>query len=285
MVDLTSVDSTANATSLSCINTFRATCRQRTKRLLHSLSKVFIFGYIPLVHSIVLLLEMAIVAQIARRYDQYFDKRPVLTMMVTNSVLNGIADTVAQTVTSIRRRAAHDAKYAKNHSLDIELDEKIDQTLPHHGDKLIPTHSAHHHLPPPFDFNRLARFAFWGFVIAPFQFKWLQFLQRKFPLTANSSTLPTLKRVALDQICFAPMGLVGFFTYMTYAEGGDTEQVKKRLKNVFWPTLKANYMLWPMVQLINFRLMPLQFQLPFASTVGIAWGTYLSLTNSSSEDD
>jgi protein Mpv17 len=184
----------------------------------------------------------------------------------------------------VRRRAAFDASVAKSHEFGIELDQKLDQALPHYGEELVPTHSSTQHLPPPFDFERLARFASWGFVVAPFQFKWLQLLQRTFPLTSASATLPALKRVAMDQTLFAPAGLLGFFTYMTYSEGGDTGAVKKRLGNVFFPTLKANYMLWPAVQLLNFRVMPLQFQLPFASTVGIAWGTYLSLTNSSSED-
>lgn len=49
------------------------------------------------------------------------------------------------------------------------------------------------------------------------------------------------------------------------------------------PTLKANYILWPAVQMINFRLMPLQFQIPFVSTIGIAWTAYLSLTNASED--
>lgn len=244
---------------------------------------------------------MAIVAQLVRRYEQYFDKRPVVTMMITNSVrrfsptaptnhptnfrtdlttqvLNGIADTVAQSVTAIRRNAAFDPTRG-----DIELDVKLDQKLPHYGDELVPTHSSTHMLPPPFDFGRLVRFASWGFIIAPFQFRWLRLLQKTFPITATSATLPALKRMACDQIFFAPLGLVGFFSYMTYAEGGDTQAVKKRLGNVFVPTIKANYMLWPAVQLLNFRVMPLQYQLPFASTVGIAWGTYLSLTNSSAE--
>lgn len=222
---------------------------------------------------------MAIVAQLVRRYDHYFDTRPVLTMMVTNSILNGIADTVAQTVTAVRRRSVLDSTASnKPDKLAIELDEK----LPHYGDELIPTHSTHL-LPPPFDFERLIRFASWGFVIAPFQFKWLKFLSRVFPLTSTSATVPALKRVAMDQFIFAPVGLTAFFTYMTYAEGGNTQAVKKRLSHVFIPTLKANYILWPAVQLLNFRVIPLQFQLPFASTVGIAWGTYLSLTNSSAD--
>jgi len=46
---------------------------------------------------------------------------------------------------------------------------------------------------------------------------------------------------------------------------------------------RSNYILWPAVQMINFRLIPLKFQLPFASSWGILWGMYLSLTNSAAE--
>jgi protein Mpv17 len=68
---------------------------------------------------------------------------------------------------------------------------------------------------------------------------------------------------------------------------------------MYIPTLKANWMLWPAVQVINFRLMPIQFQVvslptpplhmlliknqPFVSSVGIAWTAYLSLTNAAED--
>lgn len=218
-------------------------------------------------------------------------------MMITATILGGISDTLAQTVTAIRRRAikdplSNDNGYppSKSKQVSIELDEK----LPHYGHELLPAHATHSAtLPPPFDFQRLARFMAYGFIIAPVQFKWLQFLQRSFPFdaaaaaaagTSSAAALtPVLKRVALDQLVFSPIGLVAFFSYMTLAEGGSLADVKARLSTIYIPTMKANYMVWPAVQLLNFRVMPLQFQLPFGSTVGIAWGTYLSLTNSSTE--
>lgn len=48
---------------------------------------------------------------------------------------------------------------------------------------------------------------------------------------------------------------------MTVAEGGGKRAVEHKLRDMYVPTLKANYLVWPAVQLINFRLMPLQFQL------------------------
>jgi hypothetical protein len=56
-------------------------------------------------------------------------------------------------------------------------------------------------------------------------------------------------------------GIAFFFTVMTVAEGGGRRAVSHKLQDMYVPTLKANYMVWPAVQLINFRLMPIQFQL------------------------
>lgn len=94
---------------------------------------------------------------------------------------------------------------------------------------------------------------------------------------------PALQRMAMDQLIFAPIGLGFFFTFMTVAEGGGRKAVTKKFQDVYVPALRANYMLWPMVQMINFRVMPVQFQIPFVSSVGIAWTAYLSLTNSADE--
>lgn len=48
---------------------------------------------------------------------------------------------------------------------------------------------------------------------------------------------------------------------MTVAEGGGKRAVEQKLRDMYLPTLKANFMVWPLVQIINFRLMPIQFQL------------------------
>lgn len=48
---------------------------------------------------------------------------------------------------------------------------------------------------------------------------------------------------------------------MTIAEGGGKRAVTHKLRDMYLPTLKANYMVWPAVQLLNFRVIPLQFQL------------------------
>lgn len=222
---------------------------------------------------------MALVARLTARFNSYYDERPsahapsfpiqplndsnisippVMTMMVTNAVLGGIADTVAQSITAIRERAVRKpGGVTKDDGIAIEIHE-LDRKNPLYDRDLIPDSKA---LPPPFDFERLTRFMAYGFCMAPVQFRWFKFLSSVFPITKTSAFGPAMKRVAFDQLIFAPFGLGVFFTVMTIAEGGGRRAVSHKLRDMYIPTLKANYVVWPAVQIVNFRLMPVQFQL------------------------
>ncbi|KKZ65612.1 hypothetical protein EMCG_08519 [[Emmonsia] crescens] len=218
--------------------------------------------------------------------DHHGHKRP----RETKQVLGGIADTVAQSITAVRTRMAtrRRSRSSSNDNTDdlisIEIYNLDKERPPAVGElRSYNNNSSSKHIAQPFDFERLTRFMAYGFFMAPIQFQWFGFLARSFPITKTHATLPALKRVAMDQLIFAPVGLVCFFTFMTVAEGGGRRAVIRKLQDVYTPTLKANFMLWPAVQILNFRVMPIQFQIPFVSTVGIAWTAYLSLTNSSEE--
>ena len=127
-------------------------------------------------------------------------------------LLGGIADTVAQSLTAIRQRAVRKPGGIdpKDDFIAIEihdLDRK--NSLPQH--ELIP---SSRHLPPPFDFERLTRFMAYGFLMAPIQHRWFGFLSTTFPVTSKSGTVPALKRVAFDQLIFAPIGTVLLINYV-----------------------------------------------------------------------
>jgi hypothetical protein len=245
------------------------------KRFIRSINSKYIYGRIPLLHTIIFIIEMALAARLTARFNSYYDERPLMTMMVTNAILGGIADTVAQSITAIRHRSVRKLGSEKDDGISISISE-VDRR-----GGLIPDSKA---LPPPFDFERLTRFMAYGFCMAPVQFKWFRFLERAFPITKTSAFGPAMKRVAFDQLVFAPFGVAVFFTVMTVAEGGGRRAVSHKLRDMYIPTLKANYLVWPAVQVVNFRLMPVQYQLPFVSTIGIAWTAYLSLTNASDEE-
>lgn len=256
--------------------------RTRT-RWLRTINTKYIYGRVPLLNTIIFFIEMVLFARLTSRFNAYYNERPVLTMMVSNAILGGIADTVAQTITSVRQRAVRKHPNGLNPRDDaaaIEIHE-LDRKNPLNERDLVPDSKL---LPPPFDFERLTRFMAYGFLMAPVQFRWFKFLEKTFPITKTGSAfVPAMKRVAFDQLIFAPFGIAAFFTAMTIAEGGGRRAVYQKMRDMYVPTLKANYMVWPAVQVINFRVMPVQFQLPFVSTVGIAWTAYLSLTNAADD--
>jgi hypothetical protein len=109
---------------------------------------------------------------------------------------------VAQSLTAIKSRSKQQAKLGdKQDFMSIEIRELDNEKAASPGE-LIPTRNG----PPPFDFERLTRFAAYGFLMAPVQYKWFGFLARSFPLLKGHSTAPAMKRVAMDQLVFAPVG-------------------------------------------------------------------------------
>ncbi|KAL9104269.1 MAG: hypothetical protein Q9163_000765 [Psora crenata] len=211
------------------------------------------------------------------RGHTYFVAKP----LPSYKVLGGIADTVAQSLTAIRLRSRRlrNNPY-KDISDGIEMPQYPEEKTLHANFIIPPLPSSP---PPSFDFERLTRFMAYGFIISPVQFHWFRFLNKAFPITKSSKNLPAFQRVCFDQLIFAPVGLACFFTFMTVTEGGGRRALARKFQDVYLPALKANFLLWPAVQIMNFRIIPLQFQIPFVATVGIAWTAYLSLTNSSDE--
>ncbi|KAE8209963.1 hypothetical protein CF327_g6113 [Tilletia walkeri] len=89
------------------------------------------------------------------------------------------------------------------------------------------------------------------------------------------------KRVAIDQGLFAPFGLAMFVLSMGIMEGRSFSGIKDKFSDMYFPALIANWQLWPAVQLVNFRFVPLRYRVPFTSSIGILWTLYLSLLNTS----
>lgn len=115
-------------------------------------------------------------------------------------MLGGVADTVAQLITAFRTRRP---QTSGDDFLSIEIPDFDKNKPPAVGELGFARTSS-----PPFDFERLTRFMAYGFIMAPVQFQWFGFLSRAFPLTKKNPTAPAFKRVAFDQLIFAPFGML-----------------------------------------------------------------------------
>ncbi|WWC92631.1 uncharacterized protein L201_007590 [Kwoniella dendrophila CBS 6074] len=185
----------------------------------------------------------------ARFYNSNFDRRPMPTLIITNGVLNSIADAMAQTSMMILHK---------------------------------PTPNSPR---PSYDLERTARFAIYGMAMGPLIGRWMRLLEKAIPVKIGQAGagLGLAKRVAADQLVMAPFGMGLFITSMGVMEGRNWDEIKDKFSAMYMPALIANWKVWPLIQTINFKLMPIQYRVPFQSTCGIAWTLYLSLLNAKAD--
>ena len=101
-------------------------------------------------------------------------------------------------------------------------------------------------------------------VFGPGATKWYQLLQSRVAFKSKPGTL--VARLAADQFIFAPVNLTLFLSYMAYFEG---VSIKKKLQDKYWEILRINWSVWPLVQGVNFTLVPLQHRVLVVNVVSL----------------
>ncbi|XP_077529460.1 mitochondrial inner membrane protein Mpv17-like [Haemaphysalis longicornis] len=128
---------------------------------------------------------------------------------------------------------------------------------------------------PKIDVPRAARFFVMGIgFVGPAFRVWYITLERI--VGSGSGRAVVIKKVLLDQCAFTPVLIPSFLTALGALQGRSWEGIKDMVRADFLPILKANYMLWPAAQIINFGFVPLTYRVPFASAVALVWNTYLA---------
>lgn len=99
------------------------------------------------------------------------------------------------------------------------------------------------------------------------------------PTSATRKTLDTVVRVAVDQLCWAPVGIALYFSAMGVLEGASADEIALRLREGWAETLWTNWRVWPWLQLANFRLVPVAYRLAVVNVASVLWNTFLSYEN------
>lgn len=53
-----------------------------------------------------------------------------------------------------------------------------------------------------------------------------------------------------------------------------------KLQKSYWTALSANWMVWPWIQLVNFKFVPLHHRVLVVNIISIGWNCFLSMINS-----
>ena len=131
--------------------------------------------------------------------------------------------------------------------------------------------------PDMLDVTRILRLGAYGLLIdGPIGSMWYDVLEKFVCPEEPTGNKAVLLKTALDQVVYATIMTAVFFALIRVWEG-HPEAVMSTLQAKFWPTLAANYMVWPLAHIINFKFVPSQFRILYNNAVCVAWLTYLSM--------
>jgi protein Mpv17 len=137
-----------------------------------------------------------------------------------------------------------------------------------------------------FDWARCGRMALYGFAVAgPLYCWWYKYIDvLAAPMLKRGAYTYLGYKVFLDQLVFEPPYLAQFFVTHSIMETGlDPEPIKKKLKDEYLHTFAVDCAIWPAVQFINFRFVPLHLQAVYVNVVSLGWAGFLSFVNARSE--
>lgn len=115
--------------------------------------------------------------------------------------------------------------------------------------------------------------AYGGAVFGPAATKWYAFLVKRVNLSSKNGTIAA--RVACDQFVFAPVNMGIFLSTMAYLEGASP---RERLSKAYVPGMVNNFLLWPWVQGVNFKYVPLEHRVLVVNFVALGESIYLSIS-------
>lgn len=142
------------------------------------------------------------------------------------------------------------------------------------GDTAV-QHFEKMHNDKPHNYARTGRMMVIGMIIGPCDHIWYGFLDRILPL---KSSAVVAKKILLDQIIAAPSFTSIFFIGMGTLEGRSLKNSWEELCSKFWAVYKADWVVWPAAQAINFMFLPPQLRVIYVGFVTLCWDSFLSYT-------
>ncbi|SCW02565.1 LAFE_0F09252g1_1 [Lachancea fermentati] len=133
-----------------------------------------------------------------------------------------------------------------------------------------------------YDVARTVRAVTYGSLIFSFiGDKWFKTLNGKvkFKGRPNNHWSNLILRVGTDQLFFAPSVIPFYFGTITLMEGKSLEDAKVKIQQNWWNILLTNWAVWPLFQVFNFSIVPVQHRLLAVNFVAIFWNTFLSSRN------
>ncbi|XP_017872024.1 PREDICTED: mpv17-like protein isoform X1 [Drosophila arizonae] len=125
-----------------------------------------------------------------------------------------------------------------------------------------------------YDWARALRFSLFGSLyVAPTLYGWVRLTSAMWPQT---NLRIGLLKAATEQLSYGPFACVSFFMGMSLLELKTFQQAVAETKEKALPTYKVGVCCWPIIQTINFSLVPEHNRVIFVSFCSLLWTIFLA---------
>ncbi|KAL1129007.1 hypothetical protein AAG570_013539 [Ranatra chinensis] len=102
---------------------------------------------------------------------------------------------------------------------------------------------------------------------------WYNFLDHRLP---GKTIKIVLKKVVIDQLFFSPAYISVFFLTMGILEKSSLKEVGQEIVKKGRELYKAEWVIWPPAQIINFYFLPTKYRVLYDSTISLGYDVYTS---------
>lgn len=124
-----------------------------------------------------------------------------------------------------------------------------------------------------FDPTRTSHMACSGAAVGVLCHNWYKFLDR---FIVGRTFDMVVKKLVLDQVIFSPLMIITFFASIALFEENPVQNFKEEVRDKFLMLYRAEWMVWPPAQIINFYFLPTRFRVLYDNTISLGYDIYTS---------
>lgn len=172
-------------------------------------------------------------------------------------------------VTSLRKvvKVAFSDKYLFYTNVTISV------SLSSLGDLMEQTYEIYTEEQEKYDKKRTVHMAFSGVAVGVLCHHWYKVLDR---FIIGKTFDMVAKKLFLDQIIFSPIMIVTFFGSLALFEKDPIKNFQEEVRDKFVTLYKAEWMVWPPAQIINFYFLPTRYRVLYDNTISLGYDVYTS---------
>lgn len=127
---------------------------------------------------------------------------------------------------------------------------------------------------PELNYAEALRFSLYGgLFVAPTLYCWLRCASYFWP---KSDFKSAITKALVEQVTYSPAAMCCFFFGMNFLEQKSILECTEEVKQKFWPTYKVGVCVWPVLQTINFLLIPEHNRVVYVSICSLVWTSFLA---------